>query len=279
MSLFTVARNPDPESTLPYLIRLPLGAEGLVLKAREPWPRTARVYCHRAEEGWPAEPEVLEEVPVRVCRRRGAAVDLVLERGRDSRSQVVFTRLRGGREAIFWQTAKTARAARPGARVPGRRAAGLAPEDLMILVDSRERYPYRFVGRKARTERRALRAGDYAVELDGDLVAAVERKSLGNLVSGLTDGSLAFQLADLAELPRAALVVEDRYPAVFRLEHLDPAWIADLLASVQVRYPAVPIVFGDSRKHAEEWTYRFLAAALVAAVETPLDPSGPGVRR
>ena len=36
---FLVARNPDPGSSLPYLIRVPLGREGLVLKARETWPR------------------------------------------------------------------------------------------------------------------------------------------------------------------------------------------------------------------------------------------------
>jgi hypothetical protein len=29
-----------------------------------------------------------------------------------------------------------------------------------------------------------------------------------------------------------------------------------------VRYPEIPVVFADSRKFAEEWTYRFLAAAL-----------------
>jgi hypothetical protein len=32
--VFVVARNPDPESKLPYLVLLPLGG-GLVLKARE----------------------------------------------------------------------------------------------------------------------------------------------------------------------------------------------------------------------------------------------------
>lgn len=40
---FLVARNPEPDSTLPYLIRLPLGGGQLVLKARETWPRTAAV--------------------------------------------------------------------------------------------------------------------------------------------------------------------------------------------------------------------------------------------
>lgn len=41
--LFLVARNPEPGSTLPWLISLPLpGRTPVVLKAREPWPRTAK---------------------------------------------------------------------------------------------------------------------------------------------------------------------------------------------------------------------------------------------
>ncbi len=44
------------------------------------------------------------------------------------------------------------------------------------------------------------------------------------------------------------------------------AFIADGLARLQVRYPEIPVVFADSRKFAEEWTYRFLAAALTYAM-------------
>src|SRR5437870_3717499 len=98
---FVVARNPDAASTLPYLIRLPIEG-GLVLKAREPWPRGSRVYCHRAEE-WPARPDVIERVGVRLCRRRGSAIDLVLDRAANNRAQFVFTEIRA-RPAIFWQT-------------------------------------------------------------------------------------------------------------------------------------------------------------------------------
>ena len=261
---FVVARNPEPNSRLPYLVSLPLAGGPLVLKARERWPRTARVYCHRAA-GWPEDAEVLEQVPVRVCRRNGVAIDLVLDRAREYRSQVVFTRTQGGREAIFWQTARTAARARPGVRVPRRRAAGHAADELQILVDTRERYAYRFAGKQARTGRQALPAGDYAVELDGELVAAVERKSLADLAHGLVDGSVAFQLAELAALPRAAVAVEDRFSALFKLEHVQPGFVAELLAAVQVRYPTVPIVFLDSRQLAQEWTFRFLGAALAHA--------------
>src|SRR5215218_751740 len=115
--LFEVAANPDPESSLPVLIRLPLPDGELVLKARDSWPRTAKVYCHRAE-GWPDQPELLERVAVRSCRRRGVAIDLVLDRPRENRSQLVFTRIQGGREAIFWQSARTTAKPGPGSASP-----------------------------------------------------------------------------------------------------------------------------------------------------------------
>ena len=47
--------------------------------------------------------------------------------------------------------------------------------------------------------------------------------------------------------------------------------MADLVAAVQVRYPGVPVVFCDSRKLAEEWAYRFLAAAI-SFVTAQADP-------
>ena len=262
--LFQVARNPDAASRLPFLVRVPLPGGDLVLKAREPWPRTGVVYCHPAAGEWPDPPagvEVLEQVPVRSCRRRGAAIDLVLDRAREHRSQLVFTRTRG-REVIFWQSPKTARAARPGVRVPGRRASGLG--ELTILVDTRERYPWRFGRQRGVTlERRALPAGDYAVQAPGgDLAAVVERKTLQDLAGSLVDGSLGYLLAELAELPRAAVVVEDRYGALFKLEHVRPGFVADLLGALAVRYPAVPVVFCDTRPLAQEWAYRYLGAAV-----------------
>jgi hypothetical protein len=259
---FLVARNPDPESSLPFLLSVPVEGGPLILKAREEWPRTTRVYCHRADS-WPDEPEIVAEVDVRHCERRGRAVDLVLDRGREHRSQFVFATMQG-REAIFWQTARTAAGSRPGVRIPARRASGV--DRLPVLVDTRERYAYCFGGQQADVERRALPCGDYAVEVDGQVAAVVERKSVEDLARSLTDGRLGFLLAELAALPRAAVVVDGRYADVFRLEHVAPGFVADLLARLAVRYPAVPIHFPGSRKLAEEWTYRFLGAAFAEAV-------------
>jgi ERCC4 domain len=267
-SVFVVGRNPQEDSKLPYLLRLPLEG-GLVLKAREFWPATARVYCHRFEEAWPEEAEIVEQTPVLLCRRRGAAIDLVLDRPRLARSQFVFTQVKG-KEAIFWQTQKTARAANPGVRIPRRRS---LTEPVTITVDTRERYPYCFAQQAVETVRATVPAGDYAVQApDGTMLAAVERKSLDNLAATLSDGTLVFQLQRLAELPLAALVVEARYAALFKLEHVNGNWLADQLARLEVRYPEVHLVFADSRRYAEDWTYRFLTAALADAT----DPSPNG---
>jgi hypothetical protein len=48
---------------------------------------------------------------------------------------------------------------------------------------------------------------------------------------------------------------------VFKLDRIRSAVVADGLAELQVRWANVPIVFCQTRQLAEEWTYRFLAAA------------------
>lgn len=257
-----IARNPDPESRLGYLLHVPLGA-GLVFRTSGLWPRTNALYCHPMPvEEWPADPEIIEEVPLRSCVRRGAAIDLVLDRGRENRSQIVFTTARG-REVVFWQSPRTRKQARPNVRVPTARAAGIPV--LHIIIDSHEQYPYRFASQHVHTTRRALPAGDYGLEVDGRLVAAAERKSLADLVSSLVSGKLRFAVADLAALPRGAVVVEDRYSQVFQSQRVRPSLIADSLAELQVRWPEVPIVFCETRSLAEEWVYRYLAAAYAWA--------------
>jgi hypothetical protein len=248
---------------LPYLLWVPLGA-GLVFRTAGTWPRTNALYCYPVPDSmWPAEPQIVEQVPVRSCVRRGAAIDLVLDRARENRSQLVFTTARG-REAVFWQSPRTRKQARPNVRTPTARAAGIA--ELEIVVDSREQYPYRFSGQQVRTVRRALPCGDYGLSWDERLVAAVERKSMADLVGSLTGGKLRYALAELAALPRAAVVVEDRYSQIFTLRQARPALVADGLAELQVRWPNVPIVYAETRPLAEEWTYRYLAAAHTWAV-------------
>lgn len=104
--------------------------------------------------------------------------------------------------------------------------------------------------------------GDDAAFVGDEVVAVVERKTLADLAGSLTSGRMAHRMGALAEVPRAAVVVEDRYSAVFKLEHVRPALVADLVGECQVRWPTVPVVFAENRALAQEWAYRFLAAAV-----------------
>jgi ERCC4 domain len=261
-----LARNPDDSSSLPYLLRLPLEG-GLVFRTKGTWPRTSALYCHPvAVSDWPDVPEIVERVALRSCARRGAAIDVVCDRGREQRSQIVFTKARG-RDVVFWQSARTRKQSRPDVSVPSARAQGIA--ELEILVDAHERYAYRFATQQARTVKRGLACGDYAVAVDGRVVCAVERKSVEDLVASLTSGRLRYALAELAALPRAAVVVEEGYSRVLATKYVRAATVADGLAELQIRWPNVPIVHCETRKLAEEWTYRYLAAAQVWARDEP----------
>jgi hypothetical protein len=269
-----IARNPDPDSTLPFLMLVPLGG-GLLFRTKGTWPRTSALYCHPVPlSEWPTTPDVIEQVPLRACHRRGAAIDVVADRSRENRSQIVFTRARG-REMVFWQSPRTRKQARPDVAVPTARASGI--DELEIVVDAHERYAYQFANQHARTTKRGLACGDYAVCHDGRVVAAVERKSLPDLTSSLTSGRLRFALGELAALPRAAVVVEDRYSQVFAQTYVRPALVADGLAELQVRWPTVAIVFCETRKLAEEWTYRYLAAAYTWALDEDAGRARMGV--
>ena len=261
MAELLIAVNPDEDSRLPYLLRVPQPGGDLLFRTSGTWPRVKALYCYPVGlDEWPTDAVIVERLPLRSCQRRGAAIDVILQRSRENRSQLVFTTARG-RDAVFWQSPRTRKQARPNVRTPTARAHDI--EELQILVDAHEQYAYRFRTQQASTLQRALPCGDYGLVVDGRLVASVERKSLVDLVAS---GKLRYQVADLAALPRAAVVVEDRYSQLFKLDRVRPAVVADGLAELQIRWPNVPIVFCETRQLAEEWTYRFLAAAHVWAI-------------
>lgn len=266
-SVFRVARNPDPASRLPFLLELPVAGESpLTLGCAVDWPGAKDAFCFQFDE-WPADAEVLFEVPVEGCWRSGKSVHLVLRRRDRRRSLFVWT-MKQGRTLIFWRTQKTMTAARPGLKVMPARGLD-AP--LEVAVDSRERYAWKFPGQAAQIVRRTLPLGDYGV-FDGErLVAVIERKSPANLAGDAVGGQLGFALADLERLPHACLVVEGRLSDVLKApgEHVKPGWLMSVLAALQVAHPRVPWVFAENRALAEDYGYRWLAAALKVHREGP----------
>lgn len=255
---FWIGRNPAAESRLPYLLRLPVSGEGRIfLAARETWPRGTDVFCYQLPE-WPAEAEVIEEVPVEACWRVGAAVHLVLRRRTNRRSLFVWTK-KGERTLVFWRSEATMRRARPGIRVPLARA---FDERLTVAVDLGERYPWRFTGREVTTERRRLPVGDYALVKDDEVVAVVERKTAADLARAAVGGQLGLVLAELGQLRHAALVVEGRLSDVLKAgDRARPGWLLNIVAALQVEHPRVSWMFAETRQLAEDWAHRWLAAA------------------
>jgi len=271
---FIVARNPEADSSLPFLVYLPFEG-GTWLKARETWPRSSRVYCHAVEGVDLAALEIIEQIRVVSCERRGPVLDLILDRMQNRRAQFVFTQARG-RPMIFWQTAKSAANARPGLRVPQRPARVVE----RIAIDTRERYGYGFKGHDVPLERVALRAGDYAAFIGEEAIAIVERKAMDDFCRSLVDGTLGFAMGELARLGTTAVVVEGTYTQLLRRGFVDGAWLGELMVRLQVRYPGVPIVFVETRALGERWTFAFFAAAaterlvgapMVSAMVAPED--------
>lgn len=262
---FVIARNPEARSKLPFLLHLPLGDHSVWLKAKDSWPRSSRVFCLPAECP-SAELEIVARIPVVACRRNGPAIDLILDRGLHRRSQFVFV-VNRGRQQIFWQTAKAAKAARPGLRIPYVAWRGAA----VYYVDSRERYGYMFAG--SRVERRSLVVGDYAVvDEHGNSIAAVERKTIEDFATSLVDGSLSFEMSELATLAHAAVVVEGAYSEILRYPHTPAGYLPELIARLAILYPQVPIVFLEARRIAEQWVRRFLHSAHAHARAPALFP-------
>ena len=172
---------------------------------------------------------------------------------------------KGDRTLVFWRSESTMRRARPGIRVPLARAFG---ERLSIAVDVGERYPWRFAGRDATTDRRRLPVGDYALLRDDEVVAVIERKTPADFATAAVGGQLGLVLAELGQVGHGALVVEGRLSDVLKAaDRVKPGWLLNVIAALQVEHPRVSWMFAETRQLAEEWAYRWLAAA--ARIDAP----------
>jgi hypothetical protein len=108
---------------------------------RLPGVTSGRATALRSPNGFPAHrlgraPGQGADAPVACVR----AKDLRVER-LEQRSQIVFTHARG-RDVVFWQSPRTRKQSRPDVRLPTARAQGI--EQLEIIVDAHERYPFKF---------------------------------------------------------------------------------------------------------------------------------------
>jgi hypothetical protein len=298
---WTVERTSNPR--FPFRIVIEQGGRTVVaLRTQAQWPGPGQqIFCLRERELDPDEPLVpLERVPVAHLTRVGRKLTVALDRSTRKRCEILVVEKprrngTGSYEQIFFRTESGIRAHRSRSRVelrpPG--AAGGDPRPVLrVVIDSTERYPWRFPG--ADVVRRKLATGDYAL-LDGERVAAVvERKTFENLLSDIgAIQALHQQLADLASHEAAALVIEADYRDFLDARrlggHWPPAHLARVLAEVAALHPRLPVIFAGNRKLANDWTAHFFQAVATGRaapeLELPLSvtraydphPRGPGL--
>ena len=255
---FMVARNPEEGSSLPYLVHLPIGPAGIVLKVRDLWPRTTKLYCHRAD--WPRRRPTSSNGSrcgrASVAGRRSTSCSTAAGRtGRSSCSPRPGARRHLLAERAHRQAGPAQRqpadhaGVGSGARDPRRQSRALRVE---VRRPSRRR---RLAGR--------LPAGDYAVE-----VGRCDRRRGRTQEPRRSRRHADHRQAPLpARRPGGGAARRDRRrgPLLLGVQARAGATGGRRpgIAEAQARFPNVPIVFAETRALAQEWTYRFLGAALV----------------
>ncbi|MGH7583867.1 MAG: ERCC4 domain-containing protein [Gemmatimonadales bacterium] len=235
----------------------------LAVRSQAAWPGPGQnIFCLRERELDPDEPlEVVERVPVMTIVRVGRKLAVVLDRPRRKRCEFLTVEKprrdgSGGYEQVFFRTESGIRAHRSRTRVELRAES----PTLAIVIDSNERYAWRFPGATITT--RKLAVGDYALAGDDGIVAVVERKSYDNLLSDFgAIQALHQQLADLASVPAAALVIEAEYRDFLDPIRLKGRWpaahVARVLGELSALHPKLPIVYAGNRKMANAWAHQF----------------------
>ena len=155
----------------------------LAVRTQSDWPGAgSQIFCLRETEFDGTEPlEPVERVPVAHLTRLGRKLSVTLDRGQRKRCEFLkvekpYRDRPGTYEQIFFRTEQGVRAHRTSGRVEL-----LTRSDLEVVIDSAERYAWRFPA--ARVTRRKLPIGDYALEVEDRIAAVVERKTLDNLLT------------------------------------------------------------------------------------------------
>ncbi len=245
------------------------------VRAQARWPGPGQqIFCLReSEDDGTEQRKTVEQVPVAHLGRVGRKLTVVLDRANRKRCEFLIVQKErrdgsGTYEQVFFRTETGIRAHRSRTRVE---LTNLG-EPLHIVIDSTERYPWRFPS--ATVERRKLAVGDYAL-YDGErMVAVVERKSFDNLLTDIgAVQALHQQLADLASHESAAMAVEAQYADFLNEDRLAGRWpathVARVLAEIAALHPSLPVVYAGNRKLANLWTQRFFEAVAARQAGPP----------
>ena len=283
-ALWIVSQTGNPR--FPYRVEIRRGGERvLALWVQDKWPGSGKqIFCLREgeDEGSgefdAAELPEVERVRVTRLERYGKQLSVILDRPTRKRCNFLFLEKRyknkpGTYEQIFFRTQTGMQQHRSASRVAlhGHGA-------YRVVIDSGERYPWKLGG--APTTRRKLPAGDYAVEVDGELLAVAERKSFDNLLTDFASiRVLHGKLDDLSRWRHAAVVIEAQYRDFLDTRKLAGRWpathAARVLAELHALHPTVQFIYAGSRKAAGQWCAAWFAAQARDAWQRRRDEPAP----
>lgn len=134
-------------------------------------------------------------------------------------------------------------------------------ELIQVIIDSNERYPYKFEGAEAK--RGKLAVGDYALNIDGEIVAVAERKTRDNLVQEVSHlDTLKAMLQEMKKYPFKAVVFEQPYfkivnpkKNIYASRFYSVRFISEVIADLITNFPDIQFIFCDNRKAANHWIY------------------------
>lgn len=231
----------------------------IFLKAKEKWPGPGKnIFCqYEGEVDQKSLPEEkpLDEAKIFSLKRFGKKLTVVLDRLRNKRCWFIFLKKEYKQKPglfyyqVFWITQTSSIAERKGGYIPS-----LKGENYKILIDSNERYPYHFG--EATTEKRRLKVGDYALEIDEKIIAVVERKTKDNFFHEISSlDVIRLKLQELEKYPYKVLLFENDYASFIDKKNtfFRPGYIAGALADLFAQFPNIQILFFSGRKTANQW--------------------------
>lgn len=203
----------------------------------------------------------VEDIRIVKVYRYGRRLNIILDRKTRKRCWFIFLRkeykTKPGQfyDQIFWITQSSAKVRRPGAYLPRvKETSGCE-----IVIDKREKYPYKFG--YAKTKRENLPVGDYAIVKQGEIIAIAERKTLDNMLHEIgTYDVLKATLHELSTYPFKAVVFDSPYSDFMnpkKITNYTASYVADILSDLAVSFPEIQFVFCGNRKFAQEWIYRW----------------------
>lgn len=258
----------------------------LCLRTQDRWPGArGQIFCLRDEPDVLDSEAVVEREAIVSYQWFGKRLVVALDRPTRKRCDFLFLTREyrnrpGSYEQIFFRTEQAVKQH----RTRGKRELYGRPQ-LSIIIDRAERYPWTFPGADVRRD--GLPVADYALEIDGEIAALVERKTFENMLHEVAQvRGFHQQMSDLARFPKAALVIEAQYGDFTDPKRLagrySGSYVADILAELTALHPRIQVVYAGTRKLAAQWAHGWFTAEAarrardrnvgpMLAAETPIE--------